>query len=200
MAMFAVAAMIATTQIMAGQAAKKEGEYNARIFEQQMGTIDIIKDIEEKRAETAKNIENKQYQRVKGQVVSTTIARTAKSGLDFGGSPVAVLVDTLTEVGIDQAIGKYNIDIGIASRVHELEMERTSAFASAAESRRKGILARNAAYGNAFSTLMMGAYSSASRMGAFKAPVKMGSETLYGGPDPSGFTRNISAGLRAGVL
>lgn len=175
MAMFAIGAAIATTQIMAGQAAKAEGDYNASLFEQQAGTINIIKDIEEKRAKTAKGIEATQYRRIKGQLVATTMARAAGAGLDFGGSPIAVLIDTLTQVGIDEAIGRYNIDIGIASRIHELETQKIYALSSASEARRRGRLARNTYYSNAFSTLMMGAYQSGSRVSTGGAAGRFGS-------------------------
>ena len=120
----------------AAREAKYEGEYNATVYEQQAGMID-----------EQKKLEASQYDRAIRRARSTAISRTAGAGLELGGSPVAVMIDTETQLLLDQAIGQYN-----------LEVRKTGALSSARYSRYSGKqgarAAKAAGYSNAFSTML----------------------------------------------
>ncbi len=168
MAMFAIAAFSAVSQVMAGQAANKQAKINASMYEQQAGFIDVQKELESKGFDIQKDIELAKYTRAKAQMKSTVIAGTAKAGLDFGGSPMAVLVDNLTQMGIDEQITKYNYDMAKISNEYNLEQKKIGMLSEASQLRFQGKTARNQAYSNAFSTLMKGAYTSGVNKGWIK--------------------------------
>ena len=58
-----------------------------------------------------KEIEASQYDRAIRKTKGTSIARIAKSGVGFGGSPIDVMYDTLTEMEYDKQIGQYNLEV-----------------------------------------------------------------------------------------
>lgn len=124
---------------------ERQAEYNARVYEQQAGMI-----------ESQKGLEAYQYNRAIARARGTGIARTAKSGLLFSGSPLAVMVDTETQMQLDKSIGQYN-----------LEVQKRYALSGAAEYRRQGKIGAKTAlwagYTNAFTTLLQtGAFASMS--------------------------------------
>ena len=165
MAMFALAALSATTQIMSGNAANKEAKINAGIYEQQAGFTDILAKLEGERSDIARDIDLTQQLRAKSKGVSTLTANVAASGLDLSGSPMAVMIDNLTQAGIDESITKYNYATQKASNQYNREQEKVSMLSTASQLRYKGKIAKNTAYSNAFTTLIKGAYESGTRSG-----------------------------------
>jgi ribosomal protein L13E len=140
--------------IAASREAKTQGEYNAQIYEQQAGMI-----------EAQQGLEGYQYDRAIRKTRGTTIARTAKAGLLFSGSPVAVMVDTETQLLLDKAIGQYN-----------LEVKKRYTQSGAAEYRRRGAIeartALLAGYTNAFTSLLQTASLASSRLPTKTEPAK----------------------------
>lgn len=135
----------ATQQISAGIAANNEAKYNAGLYEQKAGIIDM-----------QKSLEAGQYNRAKGQLAGKSIARTAKAGFEMSGSPMAVMIDSLTQLELDKAIGQYN-----------LETQKRYAQATADEYKRRGRASMTAAYSNAFSTILRGGFDYATSSGLF---------------------------------
>lgn len=133
--MLAMSAVQAVSQIGQGYAQQAENKLNATLLEGKAGMIDV-----------QKGIENTQYERLKGQTQATSMNRLAGSGLMPSGSPMAVMIDTQTQIGIDQAIGQFN-----------LENEKRYTKAEADAQRRAGKRAVSAGYTNAFSTMLQGA-------------------------------------------
>jgi hypothetical protein len=113
-----------------------EAKYNAAIYEQKAGMV-----------EAQKNLEAYQYERAIKKARGTAVARTAKAGLLLSGSPLAVMIDTETQMLLDKSIGQYN-----------LEVQKRYALSGAAEYRRKGKISSRTAlmtgYTNAFTTLL----------------------------------------------
>lgn len=84
------------------------------------------------------------------------MARVAKSGLAFSGSPVSVLTSTLTQMDMDKQIGQYN-----------LEMDKQYALATGQAYRRQGALAEQQGKMNAFSTILKGGFDFGMNSGLF---------------------------------
>ena len=99
-AIAALGIMQAGQSIAGGIAQSTEAKYNAKIKEQQAQMIGA-----------AQNVEAMQYNRQIGRAASTSIQRTAKSGLAMSGSPMAKLLDTQTQMEMDKAIGQYNLEV-----------------------------------------------------------------------------------------
>ena len=124
--------MGAMSSAQQGADAKKEANYNANLIEQKAQLIDV-----------QAAIENRQYERVKRQVGGKSVAMTAKSGLEFSGSPMAVYIDTQTQIEMDQAIGQFNY-----AQNKRFTMEE------AAATRRFGKYQQNAYNAQAFTQLL----------------------------------------------
>ena len=135
-AMLAFSALQSISQVSEGYAQKAEAKFNASILEGQAGLIDI-----------QKAIESGQYDRLKEKTLSTSMARTAAAGLKPTGSAIAVMIDTQTQIGIDQAIGQFN-----------LEMQKQYKMSEAGAVKRQGTRAVQAGWANAFSTMMQAGY------------------------------------------
>jgi hypothetical protein len=89
-------------------------------------------------------IEAGQYDRAKRKMAGTTIANTAKSGIGFGGSPMAVLIDNLAQMEMDKQIGQYNFQV-----------EKMYTLSQAEAYKREGKRAFTSGLVSGFSTLMM---------------------------------------------
>ncbi len=139
-AIVALGAGAAGMQIAQGYSAAKEvnrqGEYNAQVYEQQAGTI----------GEQAR-IEAGQYDRAISRTVSKGIVRTAGAGLDMGGSPLAVMVDTETQMLMDKAVGQYDYEVKRRYTLSGADYYRQTA-------REQGKAAIFGGYSNAFSTML----------------------------------------------
>ena len=118
--------------MQAGKEAKKEADYNANLIEQKAGLIDV-----------QAGIENRQYYRLKSQYAGKSITQTAKSGLEFSGSPMEVCIDTQTQIEMDRAIGQFNF-----AQSKRFTMEE------AAATRRQGKYQQNAYNAQAFSQVL----------------------------------------------
>jgi hypothetical protein len=138
----AFSALSAIGQIQQGKAAQKEANYNAMITESQIGLID-----------TKAGIERVQYERLKAQTMSSGYARMAKSGLMPSGSPMAVMLDTVTQINMDQAVGQYNF-----------KAEKVYKQAEADAMRRGGKQAVANSYMGALTTMGQGIYNYSTRL------------------------------------
>jgi hypothetical protein len=134
-AILGITALQAGQSIIQGQAANKEAKYNAGLLDQQAANIDV-----------QKSLEGAQYDRAKGQLVGKSISRTAKAGFNLSGSPMAVMIDSLTQLEMDKSVGQYNLDI-----------QKRNAQMTANQYRRNGKTALMSGYSNAFSSVLMGA-------------------------------------------
>lgn len=141
--MYAAAAALAASQVAGGIAQSRQSKYNAAIYNQQSQQIDI-----------QKSLEAGQYNREKRQLVGTSIATTAKSGLTLSGSPIAVMIDSLSQLEMDKQIGQYN-----------LEVEKRYASSAADMYKRKARYAMTAGITNAFSTTLMSGFDYGQRAG-----------------------------------
>jgi len=101
----------AYSQIQAGEAAAKMGEYNARLLEYQAGVSRETAAYEEKRLRRG-------AERFKGK----QRALYAKAGVTFEGSPLLVLADTAAEAEMDALAIRY----GGETRARGYEMEAIS--------------------------------------------------------------------------
>ena len=131
----AAAAVSAVSSIQQGQAVKNESKINAALLEGKAGLIDV-----------QKGIQYAQDTRGMGQAMGETMSRIAASGVEAKGSPMAVLLDQQTQMGIDRAIGQFN-----------LEQNKRYTMAEADAERRKGAAAAKSGYMNAFSSVLQGA-------------------------------------------
>lgn len=147
MAMFAIAAATAGMQMYSGLQQSRESKYNASLYSQQANIIDA-----------QKRIEAGQYDRAGRQLAGTTMANAAKSGLGFGGSSLAVLIDSMTQLEMDKSIGQYN-----------LEVDKRYSQATADAYKRQAKAQRTTAFTNAFTTLLSGAYDYSGRAGAMRS-------------------------------
>ena len=102
-----------------------------------------------------KDIESGQYERLKGQTMSKSMANIAKAGIMPSGSAMAVMLDAQTQISIDQAIGKFNF-----------EQQKQYTLAEAEAIRRSGKQAVYSGYSNAFSTMLSGVSNYAMYKGA----------------------------------
>lgn len=128
------------SSVMAGQAQSKaiknQGEYNAKVYEQQ---AEVIKE--------QKKISDFQFNRQAASIRGSIVAKTAGKGLLLSGSPLAILADTESQLLFDKAIGDYNSKIQENLATSGAGYYRASAAADAR-------LARYSGYSNAFSTLL----------------------------------------------
>lgn len=122
------------SSISQGYVQKAEADYNASISEGKAKVIDI-----------QKNIEFGQYQRLKGQTMATSKAAVAGAGLEFSGSPIAVIIDAQRQITVDQAIGQFNY-----------ERDKGFALADSDKFKKRGKQAVFSGYSNALSTMMKG--------------------------------------------
>lgn len=203
-AMFAISAASAVTQIAGGYATSKQADINARLYEQQgafyqqqgdlnamlyeqkAGFLDELSKLAGDRLDFAMRVDLTQIRRAKSKMASTLMARTAYSGLEFSGSPVAVMVENLTQAGIDEELTKYDYTMEKIASEYNYAQEKIAAKAQASNARLEGTMmnissrmeasnlryagrtARNVAYSNAFTTLLKGGFNYGVRSGKIK--------------------------------
>jgi hypothetical protein len=83
-----------------------------------------------------------------------SMSNIAASGIAPKGSPMAVLLDSQTQINLDQAIGQFN-----------LEQQKRYTLAEADQVKRQGAAAARSGYTNAFASMLQGASSYASYKG-----------------------------------
>lgn len=145
--------------IQAGKNAKKIAGYNAAVYQAQAAFMDTQKRIESERIDIQKNLESARFKRFRGALNATFTARLASSGLDFSGSPVAVMVDNLTQIGIDESVMRYNFEIGKATNEYNLDKEKFGMLSTARAYKRQGEVSQLEGYSNAFSSMLKGTES-----------------------------------------
>ena len=115
---------------------ERQAAFNAEVYEQQATMI-----------QEKKKLQDYQYLRASAQMRGKAVASAAGKGLLLSGSPMAMLIDSETQMLFDKAIGDYNLDV-----------ERNYALSGATASRMQGTeqakLAKAKGYSNAFSTIM----------------------------------------------
>lgn len=143
MAMAAVVglgAISAISSIKAGneqsKSLKRQGEYNAMVYEQQAEMV----------AQQAKMQEYKDNRNA-AKIRGATIAAAGKNGFNMGGSPLAILVDNETQLQLDKNIGQYNYGVQRSNLL-------TTASFTRYEYNQQARLAKATGYSNAFKTLM----------------------------------------------
>lgn len=136
--------------------ARYEGDYNAIVYDQQAVMIDA-----------SKKLEASQYDRAIRRARSTAISRTAGAGLELGGSPIAVMIDTETQMLLDKSIGQYNLE---ARKIGAISSARYSRYTG-----KQGARASMAAgYTNAFTTLAQTGFTAYSMNMPASSPAKKG--------------------------
>jgi hypothetical protein len=130
----------AVQSINEGRVSKAQADYNAALMEGKAQWIDL-----EKATEAG------QYERFKGKFIGKSMASMAGAGLMPSGSPMAVLVDSLTQINIDKAIGQFN-----------LEQQKRYDINAADMSRIQGQNAMSQANTNAFTSMLKGGYQASS--------------------------------------
>ena len=133
-------AFSAVSSVKAGnqqaKAISKQAEYNAQIYEQQASMI-----------QEKQKIQDYQYARQIGRMRSSIISKTAGKGLNFSGTPLAVMADVESQMLFDKAIADYNLDV---DKKFALSAASNTRYSGANEAR----LARAQGNSNAFSTLL----------------------------------------------
>ena len=120
--------------IQQAKTAQAIGNYNAGIIENQLPWIDMQLDIAKE-----------QYARKKNKLISSGTAQLGASGLKFSGSPLAYMLDAVTQIEIDEAITTAN-----------LEMNKVTVKAQAGQARVGGQRAMSAGRMNAYSEILKG--------------------------------------------
>jgi len=141
-ALVALGVMQVGTSIASGYAQKKEADYNARLLEQSAGMYDFQSSLIEKN----KQLEAYQINRQIGQVMGSSRAMTAGKGITLSGSPMAIMLDTYTQMEIDKRIGQSNYEI----QKYNVAVEKSRTLSQAEAYRRQGRNAVFAGYTNAF--------------------------------------------------
>lgn len=143
-------ALLATAAVAGGVSAYKQaqsgrtqaksligqGEFNAQVYEQQAGMI-----------QEQKKLQDYQFNRQAAKARGSQISRTAGAGLLLSGSPLAMMIDSETQMLLDQAVGNYNLDVQRNYALSAAKASRDQAYQNAK-------LARSTGYTNAFTTLM----------------------------------------------
>lgn len=136
-ALFALTALSAVSTVAEGYVSREEQRYNASIAESEANLI-----------QTQKEIERSQYQQMRGEHLSTSMANIAKAGIMPGGSAMASIVHAQKNMLIDEAIGQF-----------DLEMNKKAKYSEAEAYRRKGNYALRNAWGGGLSKILIGGYN-----------------------------------------
>ena len=122
------------SSLQEASAARAVSNFNASIIDNQLPWIDMQIDIS-----------REQYARKRNKLISSGTAQLGASGLNFSGSPLAVMLDALTQIEIDDAITTSN-----------LKMDKIRVHAQAEMTRAGGRRDYGAAKTNAFSKALQG--------------------------------------------
>jgi hypothetical protein len=118
------------------KSSKNQAAYTAEVYEQQ---AEMIKE--------QKKIQNIQFLRQSAAARGSIVARTAGKGMLLSGSPLAILIDTESQMQFDKAIADYNLDI---NKNFAKSAANNARISGAADAR----LARFTGFSNAFSTML----------------------------------------------
>uniref|UniRef100_A0A6M3K7L0 Internal virion protein n=1 Tax=viral metagenome TaxID=1070528 RepID=A0A6M3K7L0_9ZZZZ len=145
-AILALGAAQAGASIMSGISQNREAKYNAGLMEQQAGLLEQKKGLVDIQA----GQEAYQYGRAKTKMMGTLTSRVAKSGLMLSGSPLAVMMDNLTQMQLDESIGQYNFQL----EKYNIDVEKSRALSTAEAYRRQGKTALYQGYSGAFTSAL----------------------------------------------
>ena len=120
--------------IQTGKVAMAQARYNAALLEGKAKWIDFQKEIT-----------GRQYDRARNRFISKSINTIAGQGLQASGSPMAVLLDSVTQINIDKAISLSN-----------LEQEKQYTKMEAERQLVEGRMSKSNATTNAFSHVLKG--------------------------------------------
>lgn len=130
----------AVSSAKSGQATAKsltyQGEHNAQIYEQQAGMI-----LEKKK------LQDYQYNRASARMRASQVARTAGAGFNLSGSPLAMMIDSETQMLLDKATADYNLDVERNYALSGANYQRETAY-------QQSSLAKSTGYSNAFTTIL----------------------------------------------
>ena len=143
----------AATQVMDGMAAKTEADYNASIALSESRYNAAILHQKAGMIEDQKKLQAAQDNRAIRMVMGRTTAVTAAKGIQLSGSPMAIMIDTRTQLEMDKLIGQYNLDVQKYGVISQAESVTRAGQTRAASYRRAGKTARTAGYVGALSTL-----------------------------------------------
>jgi len=87
------------TSIKAGEVAKAQAKYNQAMLENKAKWIDLQKETDAE-----------QYNRFRGRFISKSVASVGGAGLMMSGSPMAVLLDSVTQINIDKSVSQANLE------------------------------------------------------------------------------------------
>jgi hypothetical protein len=189
-AIVGIGAMGAATSVIGGIAQNKEARmnasaveneanYNAGVYRAQAGMVENQKQL--KLQQDARNIRF---------VESKTIAVTAAKGIEMSGSPMAVLVDTMTQLEMDKAITAYNYDVekvGLESQATAVQL-RGQTLAN--QYRRGGRDAMIGGIVGGLTTLAGTAFYAGARMPGATATTSTGSKVYDYGISGKGYGSN----------
>lgn len=149
-ALIGLGALQAGTSIVSGHIQSNEAKYNAKLLEATSGVFDVQSDLVEKE----KQLELYRSNRLIGQVMGATRTMTAGKGLTLSGSPMAIMLDTYTQMEIDKRITQSNLEM----QKYNIAVEKSRTLSQAAAYRRAGKTALFGGYANAFTqALSLGA-------------------------------------------
>src|SRR3990167_282872 len=115
---------------------ERQAAFNAEVYEQQASMI-----------QEKKKIQDTQYLRAASRMRGSITASAAGKGFLMSGSPLAILIDSESQLQFDKAIDDYNLDV---ERNFALSGATATRFAGQEQAR----LSRATGYSNAFSTLL----------------------------------------------
>lgn len=156
-ALMAMSTAQAGMSIIGGYQQKKEAEYNASVLRRQAGMIGEKQKLEAMRDDRAIR-----------QAAGTTVARTAASGIEFSGSPMTIMIDTIQQMELDKEINQYN-----------LQMQKGYVYGQAAQEKARGRRAVMAGYSGAFSALLSGGKQYLKRKPVFQQTKQPTSRRTY---------------------
>jgi len=95
------------SQMMSGHYAEVEARANAGIMDMNAKRLDVQAAI----IDQQKGMQAARDDRLIRFTMGKSVATTAAKGLELSGSPLAVMIDTQTQLEMDKAIGQYNYDL-----------------------------------------------------------------------------------------
>lgn len=104
-----------------------ESSYNASALYQQAGMID-----------DQKKLQAYQDSRLIRFTMGKTVSSAAGRGIELSGSPMAIMIDTRTQLEMDKAIGQYNLSVQKYSVLSEAESVKRGGAITAGQYERSG--------------------------------------------------------------
>jgi hypothetical protein len=148
--------------IQQGQAAKKMGDYNAKIAANNA----IIQQNNAKAAQQQASLEADRKRRIGKIIAGKQRAAATKSGVTFSGSVEDVMIDSSVNVEIDALTELYKGNLSSQDYINR----SASSLAEGELSKMQGRAARTSSYYSAAGSILSGAGSAAGYYGMSKSP------------------------------